>query len=86
MRIGFWELMSILFIVLALFGTRRLRSLGAALSASFKGFREALKEGRQGTAETSAESRETSHGRIIEGEVIREDFTTDTPRKRQPKV
>ncbi len=37
-----WQLLIVLLIVLLLFGTRRLRSLGADLGSAIRGFREAL--------------------------------------------
>lgn len=42
--IGIWELFIILVIVLLLFGTKKLRSLGEDLGGAFKGFRSALRD------------------------------------------
>jgi len=43
-NIGPWQLLIILVIVLAIFGTKRLSSLGSDLGKSVKGFRSAMKE------------------------------------------
>lgn len=39
-----WSLLLILVIVLALFGTKRLRNVGGDLGAAIKGFKKAVKE------------------------------------------
>lgn len=43
-NIGPWQLLIILVIVLAIFGTKRLSSLGSDLGKSVKGFRNAMNE------------------------------------------
>jgi len=44
MGITFWRLLIILLIVVLLFGTRRLRSLGSDLGAAISGLRKSLKD------------------------------------------
>ena len=44
MGIGVWELALIFVIVLLLFGTQRLRSVGGDLGAAIRGFKAALHE------------------------------------------
>ena len=46
-NIGPWQLLIILVIVLAIFGTKRLRSLGSDLGSAVKGFRSAMNEADQ---------------------------------------
>ncbi len=46
-NIGPWQLLIILVIVLAIFGTKRLSSLGADLGKSVKGFRSAMSEAEE---------------------------------------
>jgi sec-independent protein translocase protein TatA len=43
-RIGIWELLVILFIVVLIFGTSRLAGLGRSLGQAIRGFREEVKE------------------------------------------
>ena len=43
-NIGPWQLLIILLIVLAIFGTKKLSSLGSDLGKSVKGFRKAMNE------------------------------------------
>lgn len=44
MGIGVWELGLILLIVMLLFGTQRLRTVGGDLGAAIRGFKTALRE------------------------------------------
>ncbi len=48
-NIGPWQLLIILVIVLAIFGTKRLRSLGSDLGSAVKGFRSAMNEAEETT-------------------------------------
>ena len=54
--ISIWQLLIILVIVLLLFGTKRLRSLGSDLGGAIKGFRSAVKDEPDQQAETTEES------------------------------
>ncbi len=53
--IGIWQLLIILAIVIMLFGTKRLRTLGSDMGAAIKGFRSTMKTGESEQA-TDAES------------------------------
>lgn len=46
--ISIWQLLILLAIVVLLFGTSKLRSLGGDLGAAVKSFRSGIKEGEQG--------------------------------------
>ncbi len=45
--ISLWQLLIVLAIVIMLFGTKRIRSLGSDLGGAFKGFRDAVKDGEK---------------------------------------
>lgn len=45
--ISMWQLLIVLVIVLAIFGTKRFRNVGSDLGKMFKGFKEAVNEGEQ---------------------------------------
>lgn len=45
--ISLWQLLIVLVIVIMLFGTKRIRSLGSDLGGAFKGFRDAVKDGEK---------------------------------------
>lgn len=45
MGISIWKLLIVLGIVILVFGTKRLKSLGADLGDALKNFRQAIKEG-----------------------------------------
>jgi sec-independent protein translocase protein TatA len=47
--ISVWQLLIILAIVIMLFGTKRLRSLGSDLGSAVKGFRKSLQDEGQDT-------------------------------------
>jgi sec-independent protein translocase protein TatA len=79
MRFSVWELLLILAIVLVLFGTKRLRNLGADLGASFKGFRDSMKEGEKSAeAEDEKKPDHITQGRVIDAEATRE----NTPKEK----
>lgn len=50
-NIGPVQLLIVLVIVLAIFGTKRLRTLGSDLGSAVKGFRSAMDEGNKEPAE-----------------------------------
>ena len=52
--ISVWQLLIILVIVLAIFGTKKLRNIGSDLGGAVKGFRSAMNEGDRHT-ESGAE-------------------------------
>lgn len=72
--ISIWQLLIILVIVLLLFGTKRLRSLGTDLGNAIKGFRSAMTDGEKGDkeAEEAKPGESTPSQRVIEGEVVRD--------------
>lgn len=46
--ISIWQLLIILVIVVLLFGTKKLRSLGGDLGSAIKNFKDSMQEGRDG--------------------------------------
>ena len=64
-----WHWLIVLIIVMLVFGTKKLRNIGADLGGAVRGFKEGMKEG---TSDKPAEAAGTSQkldGNIIEGEV-----------------
>jgi len=59
------HLLVLLAIVVLVFGTKRLKNVGADLGDAIKGFRNAVKEGEEAT-KTNA----NNDGEVLEGEVI----------------
>ena len=49
--IGIWQLLIILLIVVMLFGTKKLRNIGADLGGALRGFRSAMKDDDEKTDE-----------------------------------
>ncbi|WP_353572172.1 twin-arginine translocase TatA/TatE family subunit [Candidatus Albibeggiatoa sp. nov. BB20] len=79
MGISIWQLLIVLAIIILLFGTKKLRNIGADLGEGIKNFRDSVKEG-EGEADntTTAESKsnepqprvtKVDDDDIIEGEV-----------------
>lgn len=56
-NIGPWQLLIILVIVLAIFGTKKLRNLGSDLGGAVKGFRSAMNEAEETSEKISDESK-----------------------------
>lgn len=54
--IGIWQLLIILAIVVLLFGTKKLRSIGSDLGGALKGFKNAIKEGDDKAEEDSKQA------------------------------
>ena len=50
-NISIWQLLIVLVIVIAIFGTKRLKTLGSDLGGAVKGFRSAMNEADQETTE-----------------------------------
>ena len=69
MGISIWQLLIVLVIVLLLFGTKKLRNLGADLGGAVKGFKGAMKDGGEEPKEGEPEKLEQGDGTVVEGEV-----------------
>ncbi len=57
-NIGPWQLLIILVIVLAIFGTKKLRTLGTDLGGAVKGFRSAMNEAEDTADKISDDSKD----------------------------
>lgn len=53
--ISIWQLLIVLLIIVVLFGTKKLRSIGGDLGGAVKGFRSAVRDG-EAEAETTTKS------------------------------
>ncbi len=75
--ISIWQLLIILVIVLLLFGTKRLRSIGTDLGGAVKGFRESISK-RDDAAEKPEEAKviNEEQDRVIDGEVSKKEKDT----------
>ncbi len=67
--ISIWQLVIILGIVLLLFGTKKLRNVGADLGGAIRGFKKAMREEEQAPAEKQLEEKNST---VIEGEATKE--------------
>ena len=62
-----WHWVIVLVIVLLIFGTKKLRNMGADLGGAVRGFKDGMREGGEKPAEAGASPQVT--GKTIEGEV-----------------
>lgn len=62
--ISLWQLLIVLVIVIMLFGTKRIRSLGSDLGGAFKGFRDAVKDG-----EKSLQAEQEDRASLVSGDL-----------------
>jgi sec-independent protein translocase protein TatA len=53
--ISIWQLLIILVIVILLFGTKKIRSLGGDLGSAIKNFKDSMKEGQSENGNASIE-------------------------------
>lgn len=73
MGISIWQLLIVLVIVLLLFGTKKLRNMGADLGSAIKNFRSAVKEPDEDKGISEARKlEEQPGGTVLEGEVTKE--------------
>jgi len=70
--IGPGSLILILIIVILLFGTKRLRSMGSDLGSALKNFKKSV---RDGSEEETSQKLESKEGSTIEGEATHKDKT-----------
>ncbi|MGB7542193.1 MAG: Sec-independent protein translocase subunit TatA [Burkholderiales bacterium] len=66
--LSIWHWLIVLVIVLLVFGTKKLRNIGADLGGAVRGFKEGMKESSADTPADSGSSPQVT-GRTIEGEV-----------------
>lgn len=66
--IGIWQLLIILFIVVLIFGAKKIRSLGGDLGTAIKNFKQAVKEGNE-EEEEELKQVENKPEQVIDGEV-----------------
>jgi len=67
--ISIWQLLIVLVIVLLLFGTKRLKNIGADLGNAVKGFRGAVKDSEQEEQKEPDQIEKREGSDVIEGEV-----------------
>ena len=77
--ISIWQLLIILVIVLLLFGTKRLRSLGSDLGNAIKGFRGAMSDAEQGKDKERLEQKPEE--KVIDGEMAAKGAETTSKEK-----
>ena len=68
--LSIWHWLIVLLVVVLVFGTKKLRNIGADLGGAVKGFKEGMKGGEQDKADAeAAPPSQQIAGKTIEGEV-----------------
>ena len=67
--LSIWHWMIVLLVIVLIFGTKKLRNVGADLGAAVKGFKEGMREGDEKAAKPEIPP---SVGQTIEGEARKE--------------
>jgi len=65
--LSIWHWLIVLVIVMLVFGTKKLRNIGADLGGAVRGFKDGIREGGEKAADTSTTPHVT--GKMVEGEV-----------------
>jgi sec-independent protein translocase protein TatA len=65
--LSIWHWLIVLVIVMLVFGTKKLRNIGADLGGAVRGFKDGIREGGEKAADTGAAAQVT--GKTVEGEV-----------------
>ena len=66
--LSIWHWLIVLVIVMLIFGTKKLRNIGADLGGAVRGFKDGMREGGDKAAEHGADAARIS-GKTVEGEV-----------------
>jgi sec-independent protein translocase protein TatA len=66
--LSIWHWLIVLVIVMLIFGTKKLRNIGADLGGAVRGFKDGMREGGDKAAEHGADAA-TISGKTVEGEV-----------------
>ncbi|MGQ9862343.1 MAG: Sec-independent protein translocase subunit TatA [Thiobacillaceae bacterium] len=64
-----WHWLIVLAVVLLVFGTKKLRNIGADLGGAVKGFKQAMKEEENKNEQATQLPRQGESGTTIEGEI-----------------
>lgn len=64
-----WHWLIVLIIVMLVFGTKKLRNIGADLGGAVRGFKDGIKEGSSDKSAEAAGTSKKIDGNIIEGEI-----------------
>ena len=64
-----WHWLIVLVIVMLVFGTKKLRNIGADLGGAVRGFKDGMKEGASDKPAEAAGNSQKLNGHVIEGEI-----------------
>jgi sec-independent protein translocase protein TatA len=70
-----WHWLIVLLIIVLVFGTKKLRNIGADLGGAVKGFKEGMKNAADANGQAPSETAGELRGHTLEGEVKKESST-----------
>jgi len=67
--LSIWHWLIVLVIVMLIFGTKKLRNIGADLGGAVRGFKDGMREGSDGADDAPHAATPQVTGKTVEGEV-----------------
>jgi sec-independent protein translocase protein TatA len=71
-----WHWLIVLAVVMLIFGTKKLRNVGADLGGAVRGFKEGMKEGSSDVSADAAGTAQAMNGTLIEGTITEKSRST----------
>lgn len=71
-----WHWLIVLVVVIAIFGTKKLRNVGSDLGAAVKGFKDGMKDGTSGTADAAAPTQQVTANKAQDPNTVDVDAKT----------
>ena len=71
-----WHWLIVLVVVIAIFGTKKLRNVGSDLGAAVKGFKDGMKDGSTTTSETAPAPQQVTAAKVNDPNTVDVDAKT----------
>ena len=71
-----WHWLIVLVVVIAIFGTKKLRNVGSDLGAAVKGFKDGMKDGTSGSADPAAPPQQVANSKVNDPNTVDVDAKT----------
>jgi sec-independent protein translocase protein TatA len=71
-----WHWLIVLVVVIAIFGTKKLRNVGSDLGAAVKGFKDGMKDGTSGTPDAAAPTQQVTANKAHDPNTVDVDAKT----------
>jgi sec-independent protein translocase protein TatA len=71
-----WHWLIVLVVVIAIFGTKKLRNVGSDLGAAVKGFKDGMKDGTSGSADPAVPPQQVANSKVNDPNTVDVDAKT----------